>query len=165
MARNQLWLPKLIKCFENHPKNSLVVVVGSYHFPGPTAGLLTLLSKEGFTFTAFDTGASPKVEYVGIQKSSTGPLPKLVPKATKAQIDAVDECLSIKGKWTLPQIIEPGNPTKDASSIRSELVNVMINIGKTGLYMKRIRDYINARDALYSDSEITDKEMAIESLQ
>ncbi len=171
--RNQLWLPKLIKYFENSPKSSFVVVVGAAHFPGPTAGLLTLLSKEGFTFTSFGTGAPPTVEYVGIQKKPTGPLPETEQKkaATKAEIDSVTHGVDEALKTGLPEIEEPGkSEKKEASSIRSELINAMLRLSSQESFKMQkpkwhLDRYISVRNSIMNNSEIKNKAKAVEILE
>ena len=52
ITRTINWIAPLLDIIKQNPQKSIVVVVGSAHFPGKN-GLIQLMSNQGYTFTKF----------------------------------------------------------------------------------------------------------------
>ena len=174
--RNKLWLPKLLKIFNENPDKFIVVVVGAGHFP-TNIGILKLLSDKGYTFKPFSTNMpvpavtrvvkktpqSEEQKKIALAEGKKEEIKKLQEEATKSVDIALNDRKAYPTK--LPQVVESGQEPKEASSIRSELINAMVRIGRTGLFFSRLKKYINVRNQIYLDPDITDKSKALEVLQ
>ena len=165
ITRTKMWIPRLLQYFKDYSNKSIVVVVGALHFPG-NEGIMSLLAQHKFTFSHFGEGEVP----AAVTKAFTGkygaPPPKIPGKSTTKKTVAQLVDMSIEQycktkKW--PQIIEPGQPERDCSSIRSELIGILVRARATKPSITpraTLFNYIQIRNMIYADQTINDKEKA-----
>lgn len=164
LQRNSLWLSRLLEHFKDYKDESIVIVVGSGHFPG-NAGLLKLLADQGFTFTQF-SGKSEKKPVI-VNKGGM-PASSLAKEKTELAIILVDSAL----KKGLPQVIEYDiSSPKQASEFKAELINIMVRLltanpqNKDQQNIALLKKYIEIRNQLFNEVTLLNKPKALEELE
>ena len=164
LQRNLLWLSGMLEHFKDHKDESIVIVVGSGHFPGKT-GILKLLANQGFTFTPF-SGKSGKKSMI-VNKGII-PASSLTKEKTELAIALVDSAL----KEGLPQVIEYDMTSpKQALEIKAELINIMVKLltaNPQNKYHQNIAlliKYIEIRNQIFNEATLLNKPKALEELE